>query len=163
MEFLLLYEVLKNWIFLQMPIKKSDFITLILSKFSILNANLWSIYSKRFEFMVYTCFCAFWKINIFWFLRPSKTSEALKKAQTLDSWPLTMPLKTRPWIRLVLKKCPVSTVQCTDVRLTNFLSSRFIYNVENQLDGKQENTTSVQCFVSKSNDLFTPCKWNSRI
>ena len=59
MEFLLLNEVLKNWIFFQMPIKKSDFITLILSKFSILNANLWSIYSKRFEFMVYTCFCAF--------------------------------------------------------------------------------------------------------
>ena len=59
MEFLLLDEVLKNWIFFQMPIKKSDFITLILSKFSILNANLWSIYSKRFEFMVYTCFCAF--------------------------------------------------------------------------------------------------------
>ena len=59
MEFLLLNEVLKNWIFFQLPIQKSDFITLILSKFSILNANLWSIYSKRFEFMVYTCFCAF--------------------------------------------------------------------------------------------------------
>ena len=39
MEFLLLNEVLKNWIFFQMPIKKSDFITLILSKFSILNAK----------------------------------------------------------------------------------------------------------------------------
>lgn len=79
MEFLLLNEVLKNWIFFQLPIQKSDFITLILSKFSILNANLWSIYSKRFEFMVYTCFCAFWKIKIFWLLRPSKSSGALKK------------------------------------------------------------------------------------
>ena len=29
MEFLLLNEVLKNWIFFQMPIKKRDFITLI--------------------------------------------------------------------------------------------------------------------------------------
>ena len=79
MEFLLLNEVLKNWIFFQLPIQKSDFITLIFSKFSILNANLWSIYSKRFEFMVYTCFCAFWKIKIFWLLRPSKSSGALKK------------------------------------------------------------------------------------
>ena len=79
MEFLLLNEVLKNWIFFQLPIQKSDFITLILSKFSILNANLWSIYSKRFEFMVYTCFCAFWKIKFFWLLRPSKSSGALKK------------------------------------------------------------------------------------
>ena len=45
MEFLLLNEVLKNWIFFRLLIQKSDFITLILSKFSILNANLWSIYS----------------------------------------------------------------------------------------------------------------------
>ena len=82
MEFLLLNEVLKNWIFFQLPIQKSDFITLILSKFSILNANLWSIYSKRFEFMVYTCFCAFWKIKFFWLLRPSKSSGALKKVPT---------------------------------------------------------------------------------
>ena len=66
MEFLLLNEVLKNWIFFQLPIQKSDFITLILSKFSILNANLWSIYSKRFEFMVYI----FWgPLNL---LGPSK-------------------------------------------------------------------------------------------
>jgi hypothetical protein len=69
MEFLLFYEVLKNLIFFQLPIKKIGFITLILSKFQILNANLWSIYSKRFEFMVYTFICAF----KFFFL----TSEAL--------------------------------------------------------------------------------------
>ena len=83
MEFLLLNEVLKNWIFFQMPIKKSDFITLILSKFSILNANLWSIYSKRFEFMVYTFICVFWKIKFFWLLKPSKSSGALKKDPTI--------------------------------------------------------------------------------
>ena len=59
LEFLLLNEVLKNWIFFQLPIQKSDFITLILSKFSILNANLWSICSKRFDFMVYTFICVF--------------------------------------------------------------------------------------------------------
>ena len=32
----------------------------------------------RFEFMVYTCFCAFWKIKFFWLLSPSKSSGALK-------------------------------------------------------------------------------------
>ena len=53
MEFLLFNEVLKNLIFFQLPIKKVGFIPLILSKFQILNANLWSICSKRFEFMVY--------------------------------------------------------------------------------------------------------------
>ena len=52
-------EVLKNLIFFQLPIKKVGFITLILSKIQILNANLWSIYSKTFEFMVYTFICLF--------------------------------------------------------------------------------------------------------
>ena len=51
MEFLLFNEVLKNWILFQLPFQKSDFITLILSKLSILNANLWSIYSNILEFM----------------------------------------------------------------------------------------------------------------
>jgi hypothetical protein len=31
---------------------------------------------------------------------------------------LTMPLKTRPWIRLVLKKCPVSNVNTFNFELT---------------------------------------------
>ena len=59
MEFLLFNEVLKNLIIFQLPIKKVGFITLTVKKFPTLNANLGSIYSKRFEFMVYTCFCAF--------------------------------------------------------------------------------------------------------
>ena len=62
--------------------KKVAFMTLILSKFQSLNANLWSIYSKIFEFMVYTFICAFWKIIFFWLLRPSKSSGALKKDST---------------------------------------------------------------------------------
>jgi hypothetical protein len=39
-------EVLKNLIFFQLLVKKVGFITLILNKFQILNADLWSIYSK---------------------------------------------------------------------------------------------------------------------
>ena len=38
-------------------------------------------------------------------LRPSK------KTQLLDSWPLGMPQKSGPWGRLVMKKCPVSSVK----------------------------------------------------
>ena len=68
--------------FFPMTYQKSGFITLILSKFQVINANLWSIYSKRFEFMVYTFICAFRKIKFFWILRPSKSSEALKKDPT---------------------------------------------------------------------------------
>ena len=45
--------------FFQLPIKKVAFMTLILSKFQIRNGNLWSIYNKRFEYMVYTFICAF--------------------------------------------------------------------------------------------------------
>ena len=82
MEFLLFNKVLKNMIFFQLTIKKGGFTMLILSKFQILNANLWSIYSKRFEFMVYTFICAFWKIKFFWLLRPSKSFGALKKDPT---------------------------------------------------------------------------------
>ena len=52
MEFLLFYEVLKILIFFQSLIKKVGVITLKMGKFSILKANLWSIYSKRFDFMV---------------------------------------------------------------------------------------------------------------
>ena len=46
MEFLLFNEVLKNLIIFQIPIKTFGFIMLMLSKFRILNANMWSIYSK---------------------------------------------------------------------------------------------------------------------
>ena len=49
MEFLLFNEVLKFWIFFQSFIKKVGVIALILGKFLILSANLWSIYSKRFD------------------------------------------------------------------------------------------------------------------
>ena len=59
MEFLLFKEVLKNFISFQLPTKKVGFITLIVMKFQILNANLGSIYRKRFEFMVYAFICAF--------------------------------------------------------------------------------------------------------
>ena len=65
MEFSLFNEVLKNLIFFQLPIKKVAFMMLILSKFQSLNANLWSIYSKRFEFMVSTFICAFLRIIFF--------------------------------------------------------------------------------------------------
>jgi hypothetical protein len=82
MEILLFNEVLKNSIFFQLPIEKVAFMMLILSKFQSLNANLWSIYSKIFELMVYTFICAFWKINFFWLLRPSKSSGDVKKYST---------------------------------------------------------------------------------
>ena len=53
---------------------------------------------------------ALWSFFQFCFWGPLKLLRSLKKAQILDSWPLTIPLKTRHWIRLVLKKCPVSIV-----------------------------------------------------
>ena len=51
-----------------------------------------------------------WSFFQFCFWGPLKLLRPLKKAQILDYWPLTMPLKTRHWMRLVSKKCPVSTV-----------------------------------------------------
>ena len=58
MEFLLFNEVLKNLFFFLIPNEKVGFKRLILSKFQFLNESLWLIYSKRFEFMVYTfAFC----------------------------------------------------------------------------------------------------------
>ena len=66
MELLLFNEVLKTLIFSNyIPTKKVGFITLIMSKFQILNANLRSIYSKRLEFMVYAFICAIWKVKFF--------------------------------------------------------------------------------------------------
>ena len=72
---------------------------LICGQFIAKDVNLWSTF----------LFVRFEKFNLsdFWgplnFLRPSK------KTQLLDSWPLSMPQKSRPWVRLVWKKCPVST------------------------------------------------------
>ena len=63
MEFLLLNEVLKNLIFFQLPIKKSDFKTLILSKFPILNANLWSILANDLNLWCALSFMHFEKLN----------------------------------------------------------------------------------------------------
>ena len=77
----------QTWFFFQSFIKKVGFIKLIWSKFYIQNANLWSIYSKRFEFKVYTFVCASWKIKFFWLLRPSKPYRALKKDSVV--WFLT--------------------------------------------------------------------------
>ena len=65
-----------------------------MSRFQILNANLQSIYSKRFNFMVYMFICVFREIKFFWLLN---LLGLLKKTQHLDSWPLSMPWKTRPW------------------------------------------------------------------
>ena len=65
MEFLLFNEFLKNLIFFQLPIKKVGFITLKVRKFKIVDANLWSVYSKRLEIMVYAFICAFKKNQFF--------------------------------------------------------------------------------------------------
>ena len=69
----------KTLFFFHLPIKKIDFITLKMCKFQILNVYLWLIYRKKCEFIAYTFFYEFWEIKFFWLLRPSKTSEALKK------------------------------------------------------------------------------------
>ena len=87
--------------FFSITYQKFAFTTLILSKFQSLNANLWSIYSKRFEFMVYTFICAFWKIIFFWLLRPSKSSGALKKDSTFGFLTFGNALKNKPWINLL--------------------------------------------------------------
>ena len=43
-----------------------------MSKFKIINANLWSIYSKRFKSKVYTFFMCFEKLNFSDFRGPQK-------------------------------------------------------------------------------------------
>ena len=62
--------------------RQNVFITLILSKSQTLNANLWSLYSKRFEFIVCIFNCEFWELKFFWLLRPSNSSGALKEDPT---------------------------------------------------------------------------------
>ena len=76
--FVVFMKFWKAWFFFQLPIKKVGFITLILSQFQILKAKL--------------TFSDFWG--------PLNLLGPLKKSQLLDSWPLSMPLKTRPWMNL---------------------------------------------------------------
>ena len=85
MEFFMFFEVLKILIFFQSLIKKNGVITLILGKFKILNANMWAIYSKRFDFMVYTFICAFKKLNFSGFRGPQNLLGPSKKTQLLES------------------------------------------------------------------------------
>ena len=77
MKFLLFNEVL---MFFQIPIIKVGCMMLTLSKFQILNANLWSIYSRKVEFMVYTFICAFSG-----FRGPQNLLCPSKKTSVLDS------------------------------------------------------------------------------
>ena len=58
-----------------------------MSKFQILNAYLWLIYRKRFEFIVYTFIFGIWEIKFFW--GPQELQVKAKSAQILDSWPLS--------------------------------------------------------------------------
>ena len=79
--------------------------------------NLWStLLFVRFEKLI---FSDFWgPLNL---LGPSK------KTQLLNSWPLSMLKKSRPWVRLVWKKCPVSRGPVF-YQLTSFLLAIANYN-----------------------------------
>ena len=81
MKFLLLNEVLN---FFELLIKKVGFILLTLSKFQIIKANVWLIYFKSFEFMVYSFNFAFEKLNFLNFEALLNFSLA-KSAQNLNS------------------------------------------------------------------------------
>ena len=82
MEFLLFDEVLKNLIFFPITYQKSWLYNTNIKQIKVLNANLWLIYSKIFEFMIYIFICAFLKIKFFLLLRPSTSSGDLKKDPT---------------------------------------------------------------------------------
>ena len=71
---------------------------LICGQFIAKDVNLWStLLFERFE-----------KLNFSDFRGLQNLLGPLKKTQLLDSWPLSIPLKNRPWVGLVWKKCPVS-------------------------------------------------------
>ena len=55
----------------------------------------------------------FWSFFLSCFWGPQNLLGPSKKTQLLDSWPLGMPQKTRPWAGLVWKKCPVSSYHGT--------------------------------------------------
>ena len=94
MEFLLISEIL---IFFQTTYQIIGSIMLLLSKFQILNYNLWSIDCRWLIFVVYTFIYAFWKKKDFW---GPKNLLGPKKTQLLDSWTLSVPYKTRSWNNL---------------------------------------------------------------
>ena len=63
---------------------------LICGQFIAKDLNLWStLLFVRFE-----------KLNVSDFWGPLNLLGPSKKSQLLDSWPLSMPLKTRPWMNL---------------------------------------------------------------
>ena len=81
MEFLLFNEVWKKFnFFFEHRSKK----LLILSKFKILKTDLWLIYSKIFEFMVFTLIFLLWEIITFIFLRPPKTVVQVQEFQNFE-------------------------------------------------------------------------------
>ena len=65
---------------------------LICGQFITKDVNLWStLVFVRFE-----------KLNFFGFRGPQNLMGPLKKTQLLNSWPLSMPWKTRPWGPLLI-------------------------------------------------------------
>ena len=88
--FCCLMKFLETLFFFQLPIKKVGFITLILSKFQIINANLWTIYSKDLNLWSMLLFVRFEKLIFSDFWGPLNLLGPSKKTQLLDSWSLSM-------------------------------------------------------------------------
>ena len=92
-------------------------------------ANLWSICSKRFDFMVYTFICAFWKIKFFWLLGPSKSSGDLKKDQNFGFLTFEYALKNYALSQPFWNFCPVSNGHETWETLFEFQFYLFLFVV----------------------------------
>ena len=75
---------------------------LICGQFIAKDENLWST-------LLFVCFE---KLNFSDFWGPLNLLGNSKKSQLLDSWPLSMPLKTRPWMNL-FKNIVLYLVLCT--------------------------------------------------
>ena len=90
----------ETWFFSYHIPKKVGLVTLKFSKFLIINANLWSIYGKRLKLWSTLLFERFEELNFSDFWGPVNLLGPSKKTQLLDSWPLSMSLKTRPWANL---------------------------------------------------------------
>ena len=85
----------------------------------ILKTNLWLIYRKRVEFIVYIFIFEFWKIKL---LRPSRTSVQGQKHTNFGFLTFKYALKTRPWAdhfkNIVLYLLPNGDLKNYIVKLT---------------------------------------------
>ena len=112
-----------------------------------------------------------WLFLLTCFWGPQELVRPSKKVQILDSWFLSMPKKTKHWVRLVWKKCPVSKGaqsawgqhrKCKNIGHFAVLFAKLDFYYWSKLENRLKNFTGAHMCTQKQS-LSTPSNMHRQI